>query len=129
MPGPTRAGALIYASDVPKLSAFYERLLTMELLHGDAEHHVLGSPDFQLILHAIPPAIAATIEITVAPAPREETPIKLFFSVASLAAAAQIAQALGGALFADEWQGPGFRVRNGCDPEGNIFQLREWATG
>jgi catechol 2,3-dioxygenase-like lactoylglutathione lyase family enzyme len=128
MPGPTRAGALIYAQDLPRLSAFYQSLLTMNLLHGDAEHHVLGSPDFQLILHAIPPAIAATIEITVPPTPREEAALKLFFSVASLEATARIAQELGGALFADEWQGPGFRVRNGCDPEGNIFQLREWAT-
>lgn len=97
----------------------------MKLLLGDAHHHVLESPDFQIIIHAISPAVAATFTIESPPVPREETAIKLFFTVPSLAAAATTARSLGGDLFAPQWVGPGFVVRNGCDDEGNIFQLRE----
>ena len=51
--------------------------------------------------------------------------MKFFASVASLAAAQELVQQLGGEVFADAWEGPGFRVRNAMDPEGNVFQLRE----
>ena len=33
--------------------------------------------------------------------------------------------ALGGQLFDERWQGPGFVVCNAMDPEGNVFQVRE----
>jgi predicted enzyme related to lactoylglutathione lyase len=46
--------------------------------------------------------------------------------VDSLAEAKAQATALGGIVFDDEWSGPRFRVRNACDPEGNVFQLREF---
>lgn len=126
MPGPARAGALIYTKDLLRVSQFYQQLLEMRPLLADASHHVLESADFQLIIHAIPAHIAATFSIASPPEPREETAIKLFFSIPKFATAQAIAQNLGGQLFAQEWSGPGFRVRNGCDPEGNIFQLREW---
>ena len=127
MPHPARAGALIYAKDLQRLSEFYQSLLSMRLLGADAEHHVIASADMQLVIHAIPAHIAATFEIATPPAPREEQAIKLFFTVPSLAAAAVQAASLGGALFGPEYAGPGFRVRNGYDPEGNIFQVREAA--
>jgi predicted enzyme related to lactoylglutathione lyase len=129
MPGPARAGALVYAKDLPRLSTFYQRLLAMTPSVADAEHHVLESSDFQLVVHAIPPHIASTFTIASPPEPREDTAIKLFFSVDSLAAAAATAAALGGALFERGWSGPGFTVRDGIDPEGNVFQLREWTAG
>jgi len=125
MPGPARAGALIYAKDLARLSAFYQQLLGMQRLLADAEHHVIESADMQLIIHAIPPHIAATFTISSPPLPREEQAIKLFFTVPSLAAAEAAAESLGGALFGPAYAGPGFRVRNGYDPEGNIFQVRE----
>ncbi len=126
MPGPARAGALIYANDLPRLSHFYQQVLSMQRLLADDEHHVLESADFQLIVHAIPPHIAAGITLTEPPAPRENTAVKLFFSVPDLADAAATMARLGGRLFEPQWAGPGFAARNGCDPEGNIFQLREW---
>lgn len=127
MAAPARTGALIYAKDLSRLSAFYQELLGMTVRHADADYHVLASPDTQLIVHAIPPAIAATFEITIPPALREDAAIKLFFTVTSLAAARARARALGGDVFEEEWEGPGFRVRNAHDPEGNILQLRELA--
>ena len=126
MPGPARAGALIYAKDLSRLAHFYQQVLSMQLLLADDEHHVLASEDFQLIVHAIPPHIAASIVLTEPPAPRENTAMKLFFSVPELTDAAATMVRLGGCLFEPVWSGPGFAVRNGCDPEGNVFQLRQW---
>lgn len=125
MPGPAKAGALIYAKDLERLSHFYQTLLSMQLLVADTEHHVIESADIQLIIHAIPPHIASTFSIATPPVPREEQAIKLFFTVPSLSAAQTVAASLGGALFGHEYAGPGFKVRNGYDPEGNILQLRE----
>jgi predicted enzyme related to lactoylglutathione lyase len=125
MPGPARAGALIYAKNLEQVSSFYQQVLNMVLLMADAEHHVIESPDFQIIIHAIPPHIATTFDIASPPEAREDTAIKLFFTVESLATAAQTAAQLGGQLMESEWIGPGFRVRNALDPEGNVFQLRE----
>ena len=125
MPGPSQAGALIYAKDLACLSHFYQTVLAMQLLVADAEHHVIESADIQLVIHAIPAHIAATFEIATPPEPREEQAIKLFFTVASLASAEAAAASLGGAVLGQTYVGPGFSVWNAMDPEGNIFQMRE----
>jgi hypothetical protein len=70
MPGPARAGALIYAKRLDALSRFYQALLGMAVRVQDAEHHVLGGV----------------------------------------------------------YEGPGFKVRNAFDLEGNIFHLRAQAS-
>lgn len=128
MSGPARAGALLYVKALDTLSLFYQQLLGMQVLHADAMHHVIASPDLQLLLHAIPPHIAATITITTPPAIRDEQAIKLFFTVPSLSAAEAIAVALGGGAVGGavgvDYEGPGFTVRNLFDPEGNILQVR-----
>jgi predicted enzyme related to lactoylglutathione lyase len=124
MPGPARAGALIYAKHLEPLSRFYRQLLSMALRTSDAEHHVLDNGDLQLIVHAIPEAIARSIEIAVPPQPREEQAIKLFFTVADLAQGARLAVELGGGLLGPVYEGPGFQARNAFDPEGNVFHLR-----
>lgn len=125
MPGPARTGVLIYAKHLARMSAFYEQLLGAQVLHADAEHRVLQAPDVQLIIHAIPPHIASTFEVAVPPVPREEQAIKPFFTVASLAQAEGVVLACGGLVCGPVWPAPGLRVRNVCDPEGNILHLRE----
>lgn len=126
--GPARAGAFTYAHDVARLSVFYQRLLGLECRSASADREVLASPDFQLVIAAIPPAELAALP----PLPRPVVPrpaaVKLFFTVTSLAVAAATAAELGGAVYGPEWAGPGFRARNACDPEGNVFQLRELLT-
>ena len=124
MPGPARAGALIYAKDVERVAAFYEQLLTMRRLFADAGHVVLESPDCQLLIQAASPQ-SETASATSPLAPRDRAAIKLFFTVPSLAHAGATARALGGDLYAQTYAGPGFTVRNGSDPEGNVFHLRE----
>lgn len=127
MPGPARAGAVIYAKDVVVLTSFYQALLAAELLYADTEHAVLQSADVQLVIHAIPRHIAATIDIASPPAPREETAIKLFFTVPSLEWSRDLVTRHGGSFTQSQlWEGPGFTACNAVDPEGNVFQVREF---
>jgi len=128
MPGPARAGALIYAQRLDALSRFYQALLDMTVRVQDAEHHVLENSDFQLIIHAMPAHIADTVEIAEPPIPRGEQAIKLFFTVSDLGQAEALAQTLGGGLLGGVYEGPGFKVRNAFDLEGNIFHLRAGAA-
>jgi predicted enzyme related to lactoylglutathione lyase len=126
MAGPARAGLFVYANDMARVAAFYEAVAGMTRLHASDELVVLQSPDIQLLVHRIPPAIAAGIGITTPPRRRDETALKFFFTVASIAATGALVQRLGGVLYAEQWQGPGFLVNNACDPEGNVFQVREF---
>lgn len=125
MAGPARAGILVYALDLERLSRFYEHVLGFRPLLADAEHRVLESDDIQLIVHAIPPEYAEGIAVDTPPVPRADQAIKPFFTVASLARAEADAAAFGGFVYGPVWEGPGFSVRNACDPEGNIIQVRE----
>lgn len=128
MPTPARTGVLIYAKDLLLVSAFYEQVLGAEVLHADDDHRVLQAPDVQLIIHAIPEQYSSSIAVQVPPVPREEQAIKPFFTVQSLAAAEPIVETCGGRAWGEVWNGPGIRVRNVCDPEGNILHLRESAA-
>lgn len=122
---PAPSGTLIYAKNLDQVSAFYERVLDAQVLHADPEHKVLQSSDAQLIIHAIPAQFADAMVISTPPVPRQEQAIKPFFTVNSLAAAELAAQQSGGLVWGPVWPGPGMRVRNICDPEGNIIHVRE----
>jgi predicted enzyme related to lactoylglutathione lyase len=126
MSGPARAGALMYAGDIDRLAAFYERVIGFSIANASAERIVLTSPDMQMIIHAMPPHIAPTVTVQSPPVQRG-SPVRLFFTVPSIAAARSVAAALGGEVFTEQWKGPGFTVCNAMDPEGNIFQVREAA--
>lgn len=128
MPGPARAGALIYARDLGLLTHFYRTLLQMDIRSQDAAFVVMENDDIQLLIHAIPESIACDIDIQVPPQLREQGAIKLFFTVPSLAWAEARAADLGGGLLPQQWPGPGFVLRNVFDPEGNILQLREFLS-
>ncbi len=127
MPGPARAGLFIYAVDTARIASFYEAVAGMTRLHQSPDLIVLESPDMQLVVHAIPPHLVADIVITSPPQRREDTALKFFFTVSGLAAARAIAARLGGEIFCEHWQGPGFVACNAMDPEGNVFQVRECA--
>lgn len=124
MPGPARSGVLIYASNPESLSTFYQRVLGAREVHADSQHRVLSSADTQLIIEALPPQIASSIVIEAPPVPRQEQAIKPFFTVDDLSAAERLTEECGGRVLGPVWSGPGLRVRNVCDPEGNILHLR-----
>jgi predicted enzyme related to lactoylglutathione lyase len=123
------AGAVVYAMDVKRLTAFYAGVADLQETQSEPGSVVLEAPGFQLVLFAIPPHIAAQIQIATPPQRREDTPIKLVFVVRSLAAARSAAKELGGELDADDkvWDFQGLRVCDGRDPEGNVIQVRAYA--
>ncbi len=124
-----RAMAVLYAKNLAAVQSFYEGALGLALEHAEIGHVLLGSPRFELVILQMPEAIGATITIADPPRARSETPIKLVFPVASLAAIRELAPQFGGALYATqrEWTYRGFRICDGLDPEGNVFQCREKA--
>jgi predicted enzyme related to lactoylglutathione lyase len=125
-----KPAVVVFAKDLARVARFYEGVAAMTFAHRDADHVVLDSERMQIVVHAIPRAIAEGIEIADPPARREDTPIKLCLPVASIARARAIAARLGGKLDAPdrEWQARGFRACDGHDPEGNVVQLRERAV-
>jgi hypothetical protein len=126
--GPARSGTVIYACDLERLAGFYEAALGMRRCFADAEHVVLELPDAQIVLHVIPPPFRA-LAVAGSPAePRMATAIKPFFSIGDFESVAEAMNRHGGELYPEVWQGPGFRMRNGCDCEGNLIQLREWIS-
>lgn len=125
MSGPARTGVLLYAKNLALVSAFYERVLGARVVHSDPQHRVLQSPDVQLIVHAMPQQFADAIVIGVPPVPRDHQAIKPFFTVESLSAAEAVVVEAGGLVCGPLWPGPGMKVRNVCDPEGNLVHLRE----
>ena len=127
MANPFTAGAIVYAKDVQRLAQFYAEVADLEIVHEVDDHVVLESETYELVIVAIPAATAARIVITTPPARRENTAFKLSFRVESLAQARETARAAGGELNppAKEWDFQGMRVCDGCDPEGNMIQVRE----
>jgi predicted enzyme related to lactoylglutathione lyase len=120
-------GAVLFAKDVARVCAFYTEVIELKLASNHGGRSVLTSAGSQLTIHAIPPHLAATIEIKTPATRREETPIKLVFAVASLAAARARAEKHGGEVdpVEREWRLVDSMVCDGHDPEGNVFQLRE----
>ena len=127
MAQPFNAGVIVYAKDIHRLARFYAAVADLEVMHEVDDHIVLETETHELVIVAIPAAIAANIVITTPPQRRENTAFKLSFAVASLAEAREAAKANGGELNppAKEWRFQGMRVIDGCDPEGNMIQLRE----
>ncbi|MFL6626660.1 MAG: VOC family protein [Burkholderiaceae bacterium] len=127
MAQPFNAGAIVYAKDIHVLARFYAAVADLEVMHEVDDHIVLESETVELVIVAIPAATAARIVITTPPQRRENTAFKPVFAVPSLAEARASAKANGGELDppGKEWKFQGLRVCDGCDPEGNVIQLRE----
>lgn len=122
-----KPGAVLYAKDLPRVAQFYVGVADLAVVHSEAEFIVLESPAQQLVFHGIPKHIADTIVISLPPARREDTAVKLVFPVASIAEARSRALGLSGELnsSAEEFEFRGFRICDGHDPEGNVAQFRE----
>ena len=121
------AGAVLYAKNLAQVKAFYEAVLNLNLEHAENDHVVFASEAFQLVILKVPERIASSIEIESPPRRRTETPVKLVFEVASIAATRAIAHDHGGELLPPEreWNFQGYRVCDGQDPEGNVVQFRQ----
>lgn len=125
MTGPAKAGLFIYAVDSQRIASFYQQVAGMTILHERDDLTVLQSPDIQLLIHRIPDQYAKAISISSPPEKREYAALKFFLTVDSLDDVNGVARALGGEVFEERWQGPGFIACNAMDPEGNVIQLRQ----
>ena len=120
-------GAVLYAKDLQRLVAFYAAVTGLDVQSVQKGFAVLGGEPSRLVIVRIPKHIADAIDIATPPERREETPIKLAFSVDDIAGVRNRAAELGGILDAveREWEFEGARVCDGHDPEGNVFQVRK----
>jgi hypothetical protein len=124
---PIRQGVVIFAKSKAKVSAFYRRTLDLVAFEEAPTHDVSRGHGLEVVVHAIPPRIAAEIQITKPPTVREDTPIKPTFVVASLEAVRAAAQDTDGYLKPLEgaWHFRGAKVLDGHDPEGNVVQFKQ----
>jgi predicted enzyme related to lactoylglutathione lyase len=120
-------GLVVFAQHKARVSAFYQRTLGLDVVESDRTHDLLRGQGYEVVVHTIPPRHAAGITIATPPQPRDETPFKPTFVVASLDAVREAAQATGGVLKPAEraWRFRGHVVLDGWDPEGNIVQFKQ----
>jgi len=120
-----KPGAVIFTADHKRLARFYEATTGLTPNFTDDGVTVLGSDIFELVLHSI----SGALTVSEPPHAREDSCIKPFFPVRSLADARERAAATGGKLRpqSSEWQGRGFRACEAIDPDGNVIQFREEA--
>lgn len=121
------AGAVLFAADAARISAFYSAVVGFRVLHADPEYVLLRFQTFELVVLVTPASRAAGATITHPPQRRTQTAFKPVFFISDLASARALASQFGGSLnpAADEWRFQNFTVCDGLDPEGNVFQLRQ----
>ncbi|MBI5279561.1 MAG: glyoxalase/bleomycin resistance/dioxygenase family protein [Burkholderiales bacterium] len=117
----------MYAKGPEAMGRFYSQVCGLEATTRDRGFIVLERGALQLVIVAIPPHIAATIQVASPPVRQEDSAHKLMFVVPSIAAARALAPSLGGVVDPEEreWEFQGMRVCDGHDPEGNVVQLRQ----
>jgi catechol-2,3-dioxygenase len=113
--------AMIFAKDMERMTAFYRDGLGLRVIPETRENGwvELDAGGALLALHEIPSHIAATIEIATPPQARAETPLKLVFEAADVAAARAHLIAHGAVMFEPRASGS----CDGLDPEGNVFSV------
>jgi predicted enzyme related to lactoylglutathione lyase len=120
-----RAGAVVFAKDHVALTRFYVEAFGLTLLDRGHYHVVLGCEGFRLVVHQIPPDIAAGVKIDNPPRRREQAAVKLAFAVDSLARVRGTVASLGGVVDPPEteWSDNESTTCKGHDPEGNTFNV------
>jgi predicted enzyme related to lactoylglutathione lyase len=121
------AGAVLYAADAARVSAFYSAVIGLQVVHADHEYTLLRSEAFELVILVTADARAVGATLTDPPQRRNQAAFKPVFFVPDLPGARELAGQFGGSLNpADrEWRFQDFIVCDGVDPEGNVFQLRQ----
>jgi predicted enzyme related to lactoylglutathione lyase len=117
---------ILFAKDIKRMAEFYHEALGLRLLSDPADSGwvELDLGGARLSLHAIPPRVARTINVTTPPRAREETPFKLVFEVEDLAQTRRQLSQRGATMFEPRASGSDpMGTCDGLDPEGNVFQL------
>ena len=123
---PACLGAVLFAADCETLAAFYAEVCGFDVAGRGDGFVMLAGNGFELVVHAT----AASIAPADPPRRRTRAPIKLVFVVADIETARGIVERRAGVLDPPEreWRFDHWRVLDGHDSEGNVFQIRERAT-
>jgi hypothetical protein len=125
----SRTGAVLFATNVNRVAAFYAVMLDLAEVDRDDDHILLASSGFQLVVHRIIGAGSAARDVTAPPSRRATAAFKPVFFVPSISRLRGIAGAQGGVIEppGQEWSFNGVTVCDAVDPEGNVIQFREQA--
>ena len=119
-----KTGLVIYSSSIHRLAEFYSHVFGFEVSEKDESYALLIAGSFELVLLETEVSKKAAITGKA----REDTPIKpSFFVDTPLELVGEKIKERGGAIYQPKsWNFGGRQVCDGCDCEGNIFQLRVW---
>jgi predicted enzyme related to lactoylglutathione lyase len=122
----SRTGAVLFADDVARVASFYSFALGLAEANRDADHILLESPGFQLVVHRIPGTSAPKGDVTAATSRRAAAAFKPVFFVPDIARLRVAVQKHGGVMEPPdkEWFFDGATVCDALDPEGNVIQFR-----
>lgn len=120
-------GLVLFAKNKKRVSTFYQETLGLRAVESEPSYDLLQGDGYEIVVHAIPRKIAASITIARPPIPRIQGAFKPTFVVRSLAAVRAATERTGGSLKAeaDAWHFRRSTVLDGCDPEGNLVQFKQ----
>ena len=126
----SRTGAVLFAHGVERVASFYSGALGLTEANRDADHILLESPGFQLVVHRIPGTGAPTTDVTAATSRRTAAAFKPVFFVSDIARLRVDVEKHGGVMEPPdkEWLFDGATVCDALDPEGNVIQFRAVAS-
>ena len=121
---------VVYAKDSRSLARFYSSVLALKVDLQEERFTVLTSDDIELAIIQAPADIANAIRLETPPRPRVATPIKLSILVENIEALRNTIVDAGGSLDPIDrmWSWNGAEHLDGCDCEGNVFQLRQMSA-
>ncbi|KVD24506.1 VOC family protein [Burkholderia ubonensis] len=115
---------LLYVHDVASIKSFYRRYFDLRVVDEiDREWAVLDAGNIELALHLAGPAFRRAA----APEPPHATHVKLVFSITSGIDAHRDRLARDGVAVRElkRYDGFAYRMYDGLDPEGNVFQVMQ----
>lgn len=118
-----RTGLVLYCQNLAGMMTFYQQVFDFDLIDQDSDYARLLCGDYELVLLVSEQSQRFHGSAT---DPREQTALKpSFFVTETLPRIKEKIIAHQGDLFAPKsWLFDGRQVCDGCDCEGNIFQLR-----
>lgn len=115
---------VVFAKDLDALASFYAGAFGLARRNTADDGYVEMVEDDRTVvaLHALPPDIAAQIDVTTPPRWREDSALKMCFAAADLDARRDAVLEHGGQA-KDPWDWEGTRFCECTDPEGNVLQI------
>ena len=125
-----QTGAVLFVQDLQKVTDFYEEVACLRKAREEDDYALLERGEYQLVVHKIPDHYGVEVASS-PPVARESSHLKLVFFVENIAESRSAISRCGGLLQGTEreWEFDGTLVCDGCDPEGNMIQLRQPSVG